>query len=134
MTTNYRSTFIGIAPDCPAATAEAPPSGAKPTVASLQYELLHTRPYALTSDELLFEVHAIRHGVPDSQRTEEWERFFAKDQPCLRASPLPKRYGWGLHYDEEGRVALVGLGSAEYEQLTGRSDLVQKSAMRSSRK
>ncbi|WP_298711512.1 DUF6157 family protein [Micrococcus sp. 2A] len=40
------------------------------------------------------------------------EAFFAKSQACLRASPLGKRHGWGLHHDAEGRVALVPLGSA----------------------
>lgn len=134
MTTNYRGTFIAIAPDCPATSAEAPPSPAKPTVASLQYELLRDRPYELTSDEVLFAVHAARTGVAEADRAAEWDRFFGKDQACLRASPLAKRYGWGFHHDEESRVALVGLSSPEYDELAARDDLVQKSAMRSSRK
>lgn len=134
MSTNYRNTFIAVAPDCPATDAEAPPSGAKPTVASLQFELLRDRPYELTSDEVLFSVHATRTGVADADRSAEWDRFLAKDQACLRASPLAKRYGWGFHHDGESRVALVALGSVEYEELAARGDLVQKSAMRSSRK
>lgn len=134
MTTNYRSTFIAVAPDCPAAVAEEPPSGAQPTVASLQYELLRDRPYELTSDDLLFEVHMVRSGLDASARNAERQRFFGRDQPCLRASPLPKRYGWGIHHDTEGRVALVGLGSAEYAILADRNDLTQKTAMRTSRR
>ncbi|KAA9154110.1 hypothetical protein F6B41_12640 [Microbacterium lushaniae] len=134
MTTNYRNTFIAVAPDCPAPAAEAPPAAATPTVASLQYDLLRDRPYELTSDEVLFAVHAIRSGIDDARRAEEWERFFAKDQACLRASPLAKRYGWGFHHDGEGRVALVGLGAPEYEEFQRRSDLTQKAAMRASRK
>ncbi|MCR2825190.1 DUF6157 family protein [Microbacterium sp. zg.Y909] len=133
MTTNYRSTFITTAPDCPVAVAEVPPAGAKPSVASLQYELIHDHPYARTSDEILFEVHAVRAGISESERPAEWDRFFAKDQACLRASPLAKRYGWGFHHDEEGRVALVALGSAEYASFAERADLAQKPAMRSSR-
>ncbi|KQQ00022.1 MULTISPECIES: DUF6157 family protein [unclassified Rathayibacter] len=134
MTTDYFSTFIAVAADCPVATAAVPPDGAKPTVASLQYALLHERPYELTSDDVLFTVHALRSGIPDDERDAERERFFARDQPCLRASPLPKRYGWGLHYDAEGRVALVGAGTPLYDELLSRSDLVQKAAMRSSRR
>ena len=40
--------------------------------------------------------------------------LFAKPQACMRASSLPKRYGWGVHYDEQGRLALYGVESAEY--------------------
>jgi len=134
MTTNYRSTFIAVAPDCPVTAAEVPPAGSTPSVASLQYELIHDHPYEMTSDEILFQVHAVRTGISASERAAQWDRFFAKDQACLRASPLAKRYGWGFHHDEEGRVALVALGSAEYAAMAGRDDLAQKLAMRSSRR
>jgi hypothetical protein len=134
MTTNYQNTFIAVAPDCTARSAEAPPlDPAKPTVAALQFELLSEKPYQLTSDDLLFTVHAIRSGIADADLEQEHERFFAKDQACLRASPLGKRYGWATHHDEQGRVALVGVGTAEYERLAAQPDLVQKAAMRSSR-
>lgn len=133
MTTNYRSTFIAVAPDCRATAAEAPSVGPRPTVASLQHALLSERPYELTSDELLFRVHVARAGIADDDLDAERERFFARDQACLRASPLPKRYGWGLHHDDEARVALVALGSARYDELVARTDLTQRTAMRSSR-
>ena len=35
----------------------------------------------------------------------------------MRASPLPKRYGWGVHYDHEGRIAIHAVESATYEHL-----------------
>ncbi|HYO19740.1 MAG TPA: DUF6157 family protein [Dermatophilaceae bacterium] len=134
MTTNYRTTFITIAPDCPASNAEVPPAGDNPTVAWCQYALLHERPYELTSDDVIFAVYADRAAIPEGDRAAERERFFAKDQPCLRASPLPKRYGWGLHHDEEGRVALVAAGTDLYDELAQRPDVTQRPAMRSSRK
>ncbi|MEO6200105.1 MAG: DUF6157 family protein [Cryobacterium sp.] len=133
MSTNYRNAFIAVAPDCPARSAEAPPTSAKPTVAALQFALIQERPYEMTSDEVLFAVHATRAGICDADRAEEWDRFFAKDQACLRASPLAKRYGWGIHHDENQRVALVGIDTPAYERLSHRNDLVQKSAMRSAR-
>lgn len=133
-TTNYRNFFIALAPDCSATRAQAPPMTATPTVASLQYELLRARPYELTSDEVLFAVHAARAGIPPAEREAAWIRFFEKDQACLRASPLPKRYGWGLHHDEQGRVALVGVDDARYDELDYRDDVVKKPALRSSRK
>ncbi|SMH50990.1 hypothetical protein SAMN06295885_3647 [Rathayibacter oskolensis] len=134
MTTDYRTTFITIAPDSPVTSGVVPPTTATPTVASLQYALVSARPYELTSDDVLFEVHALRAGIPDEDRDAERERFFAKDQACLRASPLAKRYGWGIHHDENGRIALVAAGTALYDDLAERSDLTQKPAMRSARK
>ncbi|WP_344308138.1 DUF6157 family protein [Brevibacterium samyangense] len=59
---------------------------------------------------------------------------FARGQPCLRSSPLAKRYGWGFHYDAEGRVALVPVGSPEYEAFVTDDSLTVVKAMRSKRK
>lgn len=133
-TTNYLSTFIQVAEDCPALTSEEPPVGGKaPTVASLQYELIAQRPYELTSDDVLFRVHAIRQAIPEEAQEEARRAFFAKSQACLRASPLGKRYGWGIHHDAEGRVALVPLGSERYEALASDPEIAQTRAMRSRR-
>ena len=134
MTTNYRTTFITIAPDCPTSVGVIPPTTVTPTVASLQYALLSTRPYELTSDDVQFAVHAIRAEILDEDRDAEREWFFARDQACLRTSPLAKRYGWGIHHDEDERVALIAAGTPLYDELAQRSDVTQKPAMRSSRK
>lgn len=132
--TDYHDTFIGVAGDCPVSTAEEPPAPAKgPTVASLQYELIAQHPYEFTSDDVLFEVHAIRQGIDEGSRQEAREAFFAKPQACLRSSPLAKRYGWGIHHDAEGRIALVPLGSDEYRALAADPSLKQLAAMRSKR-
>ena len=129
-TTNYASTFIQIADDCPVDEAEAPPESAKgPTIASLQHALIAAHPYEYTSDDVLFETYAVRNAIP----VEERAAFFARDQACLRASPLGKRWGWGIHSDEEARVALVPLGSDEYEEKAGDESLTQLKAMRSKR-
>nr|WP_243848585.1 DUF6157 family protein [Lysinibacter cavernae] len=112
--------------------------GAKPTIASLQYELLSSAPYARTSDELLFAVHLIRAGVDESQlkpseRAEAFASFVAKPQACLRASPLGKQYGWGIHHDTDAKVALYGRGTAEYRRLADDSSVTQAMAMRLTR-
>lgn len=91
-TTNYTDTLILPAPDTRAESATAPPSG-KGTVAELQYERLADTDYTWTSDDLLFDVHCARKGIPESDRAAERERFFGKGQPCLRTSPLAKTYG-----------------------------------------
>lgn len=133
-TTNYTETFIEVAEDCPATTGEVPaPRGGRPTVAGLQYALLMTRPYELSSDDLLFEVHAQRHQVSDHERAGAREAFFAKTQACLRASPLAKRHGWGIHHDADSKVAIVAVDSEEYERLAADPSVYHLRAMRSKR-
>lgn len=130
-TTNYVDTFITVASDCPATRGETP---SKPgSIAALQLELLQAQPYRLTSDNLLFEVHARRNGIADADRASARAAFFARSQACLRASPLVKTHGWGLHHDAEGRVAAYGVETDAYRELATRADLKQVAGMRSRR-
>ncbi|MGY1743142.1 MULTISPECIES: DUF6157 family protein [unclassified Blastococcus] len=136
---DYVDTFIAVAEDCPAEAGTVPPGTARPSVAALSHALLDGRPYELTSADVLFTVHADRHAVPAEERPAAREAFFARDQACLRASPLGKRYGWGLHADGGGRLALVGRETPEYAEFaagrvpgTGAPVTVVR-AMRSSR-
>lgn len=133
-TTNYADTFIAVAPDSRAVAAEAPPADAEnPSIAARQFAMLHDHPYEYTSDEVLFTVYADRAGIAESDRAQAREEFFSRGQACMRASALGKRYGWGTHHDAEGRVALVPMGSTEYEQLSASTELAQTAAMRSRR-
>lgn len=135
MTTNYADTFIRVAPDTRATAPQIPPAGkTAATVAQLQYELLVDAAYTMTSDELLFAVHAIRTAIPEADQAQARVDFFAKPQACLRSSPLAKRYGWGFHHDADSRVAIVPMGSTEYEQFSEEPRLHQVVAMRSSRR
>jgi hypothetical protein len=130
-TTNYLNAFITVSPDCPAKAGERPE---KPdSVAGLQYALLSARPYALTSDDLLFEVYARRNAVPAKERARARTTFFQKSQACLRASPLVKRYGWGLHHDENGKVAAYGAETAEYRKLASKKSHKVVAGLRSRR-
>lgn len=123
--TNYRDTLITVSTDCPVAAGTAP--GKPGTIASLQHAMLAGQPYALTSDDLLFAVHAERH--PGAVR----EDFFARPQACLRASPLVKQLGWGIHHDSEARIALVPMESAEYQRLLADDTVKKTPGMRSKR-
>lgn len=68
----------------------------------------------------------------DERRAAE-DAFLATPQPCFRASPLPTTHGWGVHCDHEGRIALVGVDTAEYRRLANDPTLTQLAAMRSKR-
>ncbi len=119
----YKDTFIRVATDCPATRGVVPVSGRdhKP-VHVLQYELLSENPYRYTHEDLLFEVHVRHKATPADEREARAQEIRAellgKPHPCLRASLLPKKYGWGVHYDRQGRIALYPMESEEYRRFT----------------
>jgi Family of unknown function (DUF6157) len=135
---NYVSTLIRVAPDSPTQTAIVPVGkGGQNTVAVLEYELLTREPYAYTQDKAQFAVHAMHKNIPhdelETHLPELYAEFIAKPRACFRASPLPKRYGWGVHYDDRGRIALHGIDSPEYHRLSALDGTRQVLARRSSR-
>lgn len=133
--TNYENTFIEIAEDCPVVQGTIPPlRGSKKSVANLQYELLNGHPYHYTSDDIFFKIFAIRNDLTPAELPEARSTFFSKGQPCFRASPLTKRYGWGVHSNQEGKVALFGRESEDYEKFVKDSEVAKVKAMRSKRK
>ncbi|MCY7412582.1 MAG: DUF6157 family protein [Salinibacterium sp.] len=116
-TTNYFDTFIAVAPDSDAVEGTIPPQRAAPSVAERTFRMIAENPYALTSDDVIFAVWADRRDLPEESRAIARAEFFSQGQPCLRSSDLGKRYGWGVHSDADGRVAVVGIDTAEYVAL-----------------
>ncbi len=132
--TNYFNIFIEVAEDCPAVHGEVPPDKAgQKSAATLQFEMLIEHPYKYTSDDVLFAVFAERKGIPEEDMAAQRAIFFSKGQPCFRASPLTKRYGWGVHSNSEGKIALFGLETEAYQDIVSNEAIVKKKAMRSSR-
>jgi hypothetical protein len=132
----YANTFIAVAGDCRAAMGEIPPDRAGgPTVASTQYAMLTAAPGRWTEEDvLLASSPQVRgHDVSETELSRLREEYFARPRACLRASPLPKTFGWGLHYDAAGRITLHAVDSPEYAQLSIDPSLTQLCAMRSSR-
>lgn len=107
--------------------------GGTKSIPKLQYEMIANNPYKYTQEDVLFEVFAQRNHIPDERRKIEREKFFSKGQPCLRTSSLGKRYGWGIHNDAKGRMALAAVESDEYKSLTNDRSIKHIRAMRSSR-
>ncbi|MCB0648199.1 MAG: hypothetical protein KDC49_16130 [Saprospiraceae bacterium] len=133
-TTNYYNTFIEVAEDTKADCGTEPPvKSDQKTVAALQYELIVKNPYIYTSDDVLFEVFARRNDLTDDAYPEARETFFSKGQPCLRASPLTKTYGFGVHYNAEGKIAIYGMDSPVYEQMLADEKVQKLKAMKSKR-
>ena len=130
-TTNYYNTLIEVSADCPARSGKVP--GRAGTVALLQYRFLSERPYAFTSDELLVAVAAERQGRDADEWAEVKAELFSRPQACLRGSPLVKSFGWGLHHNDKGRVALVDSAGPEYWRLMADEGTAKMPGMRSRR-
>lgn len=140
---NPTNQFIQIAPDCLLKTAIIPQSKAdKLSFAMIEYALLSSKPYCYVLDELQFEVYlrhkqvvqnSVKQEPLKTQRQLLWDAFFSKPHACMRASPLTKKYGWGVHYDVAGKIALVAIESKDYQRFVDDNDIKKYFAMRSSR-
>jgi len=115
---NYYDTLIEVADDCPAKLAEVPQArGGKKTKAVIEYEILLKHPYSHTEEDIAFETYAVLHNVPKDIRSKERKKFLSKGHLHLRVSALAKRYGWGIHNNVAGKIALVASESSRYNEL-----------------
>lgn len=134
-TTNYINTLIVIAADSKTAQGIIPVlKNDKKTIALLQFEIITQNPYKYSSDDVLFQVYAVRNDLIASEYNEARNQFFSKGQACFRASPLTKQYGWGVHANEEGKIALYDCCSEEYQSLLNNPMVIKVKAMQTSRK
>lgn len=134
-TTNYIDTFIEVAEDTKVSCGTKPTSKAdKKTIAEMQYEMLVSNPYRFTSDDVFFQVFADRNDLTKAEYKEAREQFFSKGQPCFRASPLTKTYGFGVHADNKGKIAIYGMETEQYEKFRNDPKLRKTKAMRTSKK
>lgn len=128
-TTNYINAFITTASDYKFDHAKPAKEG---TIGALQLDLLKNAPYQMTSDDLLFEVFAIRNNIKNNDLSAR-ENFFAKPQACLRASPIVKTLGYGVHHNENAKIAVFPIESADYKRLLNDDNIKKYSGMRSKR-
>ena len=131
---NYYDTLIEVAEDCPAREAQVPQArGAKKTKAEVEYELLAKHPYEYTEEDIAFEMYAVLHNIPKAIWPTERKKFLSKGHPHLRVSALAKRYGWGIHNNAEGKIALVAVESPKYKRLMKDRRTTKVKAFRSTR-
>ncbi|MEZ4826456.1 MAG: DUF6157 family protein [Bacteroidia bacterium] len=131
--TNYFDTFIEVAEDTKADFGTIPPTKEKKTVAEMQYELITKNPYKFTSDDIFFQIFADRNDLTKAEYEKAREQFFSKGQPCFRSSPLTKTYGFGIHSDKNGKVALYGMETEEYQKFLADTKIKKVKAMKSSK-
>jgi hypothetical protein len=131
---NYYDTLIEVADDCPATEGQVPQArGDKKSKAVVEYELLVKHPYTYTEEDIAFEVYAVLNNVPAVSWSRERAKFLGKGHPHLRVSALAKRYGWGMHNNAQGKIALVAVESPEYKRLMNDPRITKVKAFRSSR-
>ena len=135
---SYTNTLVKVATDCPVNKSEIPVArkSAKPAHV-IQYELLTQNPYSFGHEELIYEVFIRQKEIPaeiletDAEKIKQ--ELFSKGHPCMRASALTKRYGWGAHYDQEGKIAIYPQESETYQQFMASDAIKKVPAMRSKR-
>lgn len=131
--TNYFDTFIEVAEDTKADCGVKPPAKDKKTVAEMQFEMIVDNPYKFTSDDIFFQVYADRKDLTKSEYKKAREDYISKGQPCFRASPLTKTYGFGVHSNSEGKVAIFGMETDDYQMFLAVAKTKKVKAMKSSK-
>lgn len=133
----YTDTLITVAPDCPIDVSELPIAKKKKPAHLHEYELLMAKPYTYNHKEFVFEIYLLKkdlEGLSDDERQSVWDTLHSKGQPCMRASALCKRYGFGAHYNNEGKIAIYPVESEKYQELLADAAVEKRPAMRSKRK
>src|SRR5438270_13238655 len=129
---NYFDTLIEVADDCPTKKAQVPLArGGKKTKAVVEYEILFKHPYKHTEEDIAFETYAVLHNIPKAVWPKERQPRLSKGHPHLRVSALAKRYGWGIHNNAAGKVAVIAVSSLKYEKLLKDPRTTQIKAFRS---
>lgn len=122
MELNYYRTLIAVADDCPVERSEVPATrNGKPTLASLQYEMLADRPFVYRQEDVLFESWLRRQegadAFPESEAAHLRQSSLRRMWRACARPQLAKRPGWGFRFDEEGRAALLAMECEEYRRI-----------------
>lgn len=132
--TNYYNTLILVAEDTTATEAVMPPRKEdKPTIANRHFDMIYDAAYQHSSDDVIFAAYAEKQGLPSAELTEARSLFFSKGQACMRTSALAKNYGWGIHANDAGKIALVAMESDTYQALLKDDATVKVKAMKRSK-
>lgn len=132
---SYKNTLITISEDSKVSSAKVPViRNEKPTIAYIEHDLINNNPYKFTQEDVQFKTYLIKNQMEAENAAQLREQFFSKSKACFRASPLVKNYGWGIHYNNQGKVAIYDVNSEMYNQLLKQDDITKLKGMRSKRK
>ena len=132
---SYKNTLITISEDSKVSSAKVPViRNEKPTIAYIEHDLINNNPYKFTQEDVQFKTYLIKNQMEAENSAELREQYFSKSKACFRASPLVKNYGWGIHYNNQGKIAIYDVNSEMYNQLLKQDDITKLKGMRSKRK
>ncbi|MGJ3193484.1 DUF6157 family protein [Peribacillus frigoritolerans] len=132
---SYKNTLITISEDSKVSSAKVPViKNEKPTIAYIEHDLINNNPYKFTQEDVQFKTYLIKNQMEAENSAELREQYFSKSKACFRASPLVKNYGWGIHYNNQGKIAIYDVNSEMYNQLLKQDDITKLKGMRSKRK
>ncbi|MEX6701661.1 DUF6157 family protein [Peribacillus frigoritolerans] len=132
---SYKNTLITISEDSKVSSAKVPViRNEKPTIAYIEHDLINNNPYKFTQEDVQFKTYLIKNQMEAENAAELREQFFSKSKACFRASPLVENYGWGIHYNNQGKIAIYDVNSEMYNQLLKQDDITKLKGMRSKRK
>ena len=106
---NMKESLIRVAVNCPVSTGIDPlgRGNKNDAVHIIQYEILKAHPYMLDKDTFYELVYLLR--LPTRSRKIK--------SYSLARNVLPKRYGWGIHINKVGKLALVDCSGKKYKKL-----------------
>lgn len=132
---SYKNTLITISEDSKVSSAKVPViKNGKLTIAYIEHDLINNNPYKFTQEDVQFKTYLIKNQLEAENAAQLREQFFSKSKACFRASPLVKNYGWGIHYNNQGKIAIYDVNSEMYNQLLKQDDITKLKGMRSKRR
>lgn len=132
---SYKNTLITISEDSKVSSAKVPViRNEKPTIAYIEYNLINNNPYKFTQEDVQFKTYLIKNQMEAENANGTSRTVLSKSKACFRASPLVKNYGWGIHYNNQGKIAIYDVNSEMYNQLLKQDDITKLKGMRSKRK
>jgi hypothetical protein len=113
------NTLITVA-ESSSKTSEIPVSKTgKKTVTTTLFKVLKENPYQFKQYDLFYEVHINQLKNSKALKLETYK---------LQRSNLCALLGWGIHGNEEGKLALVPVESSEYKELLNNPNINKKKA------
>lgn len=127
---SYKNTLITISEDSKVSSAKVPViKNEKPTIAYIEHDVINNNPYKFTQEDVQFKTYLTKNQMEAENSAELREQFFSKSKACFRASPLVKNYGWGIHYNNQGKIAIFDVNSEMYNQLLKQDDITKLKGM-----
>lgn len=81
---SYKNTLITISEDSKAVAAVVPSlRNGKPTIASIEYDLIKNNPYKYTQEDVQFKTYLIKNQIEEENVDELREQFFQNQKHAL---------------------------------------------------